>query len=585
MKDYLFTISLIILLAIFYLGLPDLDRTTPPLRKGRSKKAHVFSIEKYDIIAIAVITVIFGIVDFWKLGNTESPESFVRLGESTAILSLEEDKSPMSLMFFTGVSEGTYDIDFSEDGQNYTRITSYTQSYADVLRWVNISSYNSMKPKYIRISCEGNAFLGEVGLLDENNEFIDFSCDVPQLCDEQEKLCSSNTYMNSSYFDEIYHARTAWEHLNAVYPYEVSHPPLGKIIIGLGISLFGMTPFGWRFSGTLFGVLMIPVIYVFSKELFGSLRVSVCTTLILATDFMHFVQTRIATIDSYAVFFILLMYLFMYRYLSGRKLSDLAICGIFFGLGAASKWTCLYAGAGLALLWLIDRILHRDEGLKPLIKNICFCLLFFLLVPCVIYYLSYIPYGIALNIKPVFSKAYFRTVIDNQKFMFTYHSGLSAEHPYSSKWYQWILDIRPILYYLEYFDDGTRSSFGAFLNPILCWGGLVALFVLMYCALLKKEKRAAFILIGYLAQLIPWMFITRLTFEYHYFPCSVFLVLALGYVFSLMESGTKHWKAYVYSFVAVSTGLFIMFMPVLSGIRINTYTATRLLHWLKTWPF
>lgn len=71
--------------------------------------------------------------------------------------------------------------------------------------------------------------------------------------------------MNSTYFDEIYHARTAWEHLNGVYPYEITHPPLGKIIISIGIALFGMTPFGWRFSGTLFGVLMLPVIYIFAK--------------------------------------------------------------------------------------------------------------------------------------------------------------------------------------------------------------------------------------------------------------------------------------------------------------------------------
>ncbi len=34
--------------------------------------------------------------------------------------------------------------------------------------------------------------------------------------------------MNSSYFDEIYHARTALEHIENVYPYEITHPPLGK---------------------------------------------------------------------------------------------------------------------------------------------------------------------------------------------------------------------------------------------------------------------------------------------------------------------------------------------------------------------
>ena len=45
-----------------------------------------------------------------------------------------------------------------------------------------------------------------------------------------------------------------------------------------------------------------------------------------------------------------------------------------------------------------------------------------------------------------------KTVLDNQSFMFTYHAGLIAEHPYSSSWWQWLVDARPILYYLEYGD-------------------------------------------------------------------------------------------------------------------------------------
>lgn len=56
--------------------------------------------------------------------------------------------------------------------------------------------------------------------------------------------------MNSSYFDEIYHVRTAIEHQKDIWPYEVSHPPLGKLIIGIGISLFGVTP---RSAGVSWG--------------------------------------------------------------------------------------------------------------------------------------------------------------------------------------------------------------------------------------------------------------------------------------------------------------------------------------------
>ena len=43
-----------------------------------------------------------------------------------------------------------------------------------------------------------------------------------------------------------------------------------------------------------------------------------------------------------------------------------------------------------------------------------------------------------------------------------------------------------------------------------------------------RDRTALFILVGYLAQLLPWVFVTRVVFEYHYFPSSVFLVLALA---------------------------------------------------------
>ena len=172
-------------------------------------------------------------------------------------------------------------------------------------------------------------------------------------------------------------------------------------------------------------------------------------------------------------------------------------------------------------------------------------MIFFVAVPALIYYVSYAAYGTASGLHGIgmfFTKEYADIVIENQNFMFSYHSGLVAEHPYSSKWYQWMLDIRPILYYLDYLDGGKRSSFGAFVNPALCWGGLISLFVLAYAAIFRKDRTAAFILAGYLAQLLPWVLITRLTFEYHYFPCTVFLVLSLGYCFKLLRLGNPRWK-------------------------------------------
>ena len=285
------------------------------------------------------------------------------------------------------------------------------------------------------------------------------------------------------------------------------------------------------------------------------------------------------------------MYLFMYLYVSDGERKHLALSGIFFGLGAASKWTCIYSGAGLAVIWLAHWIieLKNGKGFWAFIKNCMFCVVFFVIIPAAIYYVSYFAYGTALGMKMpemFFSKDYAKTVLGNQSFMLNYHKGVDSEHPYSSRWYMWIFDIRPILYYLQYFDNGTRSSFGAFVNPALCWGGLVAMFVMGYLTLVRRDRVSAFILIGYLAQLVPWMFITRTTFEYHYFQASVFLVLALCRVFSLMyENGESCRSAGTVGYTALCMLLFVMFYPVLSGKSVNAELAGDLLKWLPSWPF
>jgi dolichyl-phosphate-mannose--protein O-mannosyl transferase len=147
-----------------------------------------------------------------------------------------------------------------------------------------------------------------------------------------------------------------------------------------------------------------------------------------------------------------------------------------------------------------------------------------------------------------------------------------------------MLDIRPILYYLDY-NGAARSSFGAFTNPILCWGGLIALFVLAFCALFRREKKALFLLLGYFAQLVPWMFITRITFAYHYFPCTVFLVLVMGYVFTLMRDNLARWRLPVWGFTALVAAVFVFFYPALWGAELDTHTASLLYRWLPTWPF
>ena len=577
--SYIFPVLIIMFIALFFMSCPS------PAGARLTGKNSAFG--RKDALALGIIMLVYSAVAFLGLGDTSAPESFHRFqsGER-AVVDLGQVQEVEGLTFYPGLNTGSYLIEYSADGIVWRDGGSFEQSYVSLFKWADVGFADGVvAARYIRLTASGDVWLGELGINGSTGR-LDASSQAAELLDEQSVIPDEYSYLNSTEFDEIYHARTAVENIEGVYPYEGSHPPLGKLIIAIGIQLFGMTPFGWRFSGVFFGVLMLPVMYVLIKRLFGSSQIAVCGTAIFAFDFMHFAQTRLATIDTYAVFFILLMYLFMYAYISSGKTRYFALSGLFFGIGAACKWTCIYAGGGLAVIWLIYQL--RQFKPKAFIKSCISGVLFFVLIPTAIYYASYYPYGQASGLNGIgmyFTSDYANIVLDNQRFMFTYHSGVNAEHPYSSHWWQWLINERPILYYLNYFDDGTRSSFGAFLNPVVCWGGLGAMVICVFYAIRRKDSASLFIVIGYLAQLLPWVFITRTTFEYHYFPSSIFLILAICRVLSLIRCNAKSWRFSVYGLTALSLALFILFYPALSGMRVNSQIATNLLKWLPNWPF
>ena len=442
-------------------------------------------MEKRDILPVLALTVVYACTAFFQLGDPHVPQSVVKFQQGDSYeFSYDEPIWVDELSFYTSLGTGYYTLEWEgEDGVWHS--IRLEQPYNSLLKWkvLDLSSQvdrnglemtkdnknldseplGPITASHFRITAasvhrEEGLWLAELALRagtyteiqggkEETGPTFHSAPDhvdegAAALFDEHELWTDKYTYLNSSYFDEIYHPRTALEHLNNVYPYEVSHPPLGKLILSIGIAIFGMVPFGWRFMGTLFGVLMVPLLYIFLKNLFGKTPVALCGTALFTFDFMHLVQTRIATIDTYGVFFILVSYYFMYRWLAvpaGKKLRHyilpLFLSGLFWGVGCASKWTVVYAGAGLALLWLLGLILKagdwreaehraRQEAAPPEVREdvaqamflekevpwerpkvpsftvhvvgtTLLSVLFFVLIPVCIYTISYFPYAAA----------------------------------------------------------------------------------------------------------------------------------------------------------------------------------------------
>ena len=575
-----------------------------PLRKG-----HMIS---KDYLLLGVLCVVYALTAFLYLGNTFSPQSCWTSSEDSpsVTISFEEPVYADTLFYFPYLGTGSYQVELSSDGVHYSPAeNSLDQSYAQLFKWNTLSlGYDPISS--IRITADNPGMqLAEIGFCYSDYSGTYYQVTLPQwqadngalaLLDEQDTVPELPTHLNSSYFDEIYHPRTALEHLQNIYPYEITHPPLGKLLIALGIRIFGMTPFGWRFMGTFFGVLMLPVLYVFLKSLFGKTMVAICGSTIFAFEFMHFTQTRLATIDTYSVFFTLLMYLFFWFWVTAlgegsdaKAIRWLFLCGIGFGLGVCCKWTCLYSGLGLLILYIIvfwikirASIHNRSDGSSVtgfIFKTLAVSALSFIVLPMILYTLCYIPYASASN-EGLTLHSLLYEMVHNQSYMFSYHGQMTATHPYQSYFYQWILDIRPILYYRNYSMD-LKSAISCLNNPLVCYGGFISMIACCAIWFRRKEFPCMMILVGYLTQLVPWMMITRPMFSYHYFTCSVFLVIAFCTVFSnWIDAKKQSGNRAAILITSLSVILFILFYPSLSGFPVSEQYILTFLKWLPLWP-
>ena len=376
----------------------------------------------------------------------------------------------------------------------------------------------------------------------------------------------------------------------------------------VGVKLFGMNPFGWRFMGALFGVMMLPAMYLLAKQLTKKTSLSFIAMFLMAVDSMHFTQSRIATVDTYAVFFIMVMYLFMIRYCQMnmnrdpflKTLIPLGLSGLFFAFACASKWIGLYAGAGLAILfftsvyfrfkeYLYQRKNAPDANIKAfplrLVITLLFCVVMFVVVPVIIYYLTYYwhfaPRG-KFNVREVWNM---------QVQMFNYHNGLGGDpHFFRSPWHEWPLIEKPMWYYssdVAYLGLGVVSSISCMGNPAVWWTGAAALvIVLMYPVLRRKTSSAPFLItVGFMSQFLPWVLITRSTFIYHYFASVPFIILATVYLLGELK------KADVYAFYTaagticgLALFLFAAFYPLESGFPCAYEYALRL-RWFDWYNF
>ena len=529
------------------------------------------SLFRYPVWALLIFS--FFLYAFYGLGTKTSPQSFETLAKGERVqFDFSKPVSLKRICYYFGINETAHFTMRGELRGEWQEVDTYTSNFPFSFRWECHDVNRSVQRMELSVT-KNRMMLGEVKFFSSEG-LLPFSGSRKHVSDEQH-IRPDTSYYGGMFFDEIYHSRTAYELLHGLRIYETTHPYLGKYLITPGIMLFGMTPYGWRFTNVLFAALFIVVMYYFGRVLFRSRFYAFVTAFLMTYSFMHLTQARIGLIDTFGVLFVLVSYYFLYRFIQLQRLRFLLLSGFFFGLASAVKWSAVFAALGFlltAVYLLLSRypLKERFSGYRLLLYGI----LSYGILAGSVYLFSFI--DIFLRTGSLQSN------IDYQFHMYDYHSRLISSHPYSSPWWSWPVDYKPMCYSRE-IHDGMFRSITAFGNPAIFWMGTLSLAYLLYSVIKQRSLEGFFILLVFSGLYLPYIFVGRLMFIYHFYYAVPFLILSLVYMIrDLHKRGYLSLKFAVAYLVVVSV-LFLGFYPVLSGYAVPKIYVDNVLRWFPWW--
>lgn len=417
-------------------------------------------------------------------------------------------------------------------------------------------------------------------------------------------------YPNKLVFDETYYAKDAWSVLHFGYERTwadnandlivrgavdqmgssaefVVHPPLGKLLIGLGEAMFGMTSFGWRIMAVVFGTLLIAATMLLARRLSRSNLVAALAGILLTVDGLEFTMSRLALLDVFQATFLVAAVACLVRdrdamrsrlaaHLEAAGLADLGgaygprlwwrpwrlASGVLFGCSIATKWNTVYALAAfgvLTLAWDIGarRLAGaRRPALPGLFRDGVPAFLQLVPVALLAYLASWLPWltstggwdrqwavenpdaPLARHLPHALA-----SLIAFHREIYQFHTGSyinHATHPYAAGPWGWLILMRPLgLDAVNGITPGTdgcppggenclrvMTTLG---TPLLWWGAAAALVAAILLWIGLRDPRFSVPVVGALAMWLPWFLYTERPLFFFYAICIVpFTVTALA---------------------------------------------------------
>ena len=421
-------------------------------------------------------------------------------------------------------------------------------------------------------------------------------------------------------FDELHFGGFASRYFTGEYFFDI-HPPLGKMLIALAAWIGGFQPgFAFETIGdpygdtvylpmravpALFGALMVPVAYVLVRQFGGGRPAAYLASAVILLDGALLVESRFILIDSMLLFSGMLslsLFLAMRRKPLGswRWMGLLLLTGIALGATVSVKWTGFGIFGLIGLAALAD-ILLGLPGWRRLLFRLTAYALFLLLLPAIIYfYLWVLHFQLLPKSGPgdAFMSPEFRLSLEGATYqgerelndlekvwelnrtMYTANSGIRAEHPWQTPWWSWPFRPRGLSFWQETV-DGTTSRIYLLGMPYVWW--LVILGVLAFLYMMARriwnwrrldpdDRRillaGALLIVGILANWLPFAPIERPIFVYHYFLPFILSVLLAALAYDRILTCVGHTRRTQFLSAAAITLMvlgFLILTPLIYG--------------------
>ncbi len=434
-----------------------------------------------------------------------------------------------------------------------------------------------------------------------------------------------------------------------VDPSFVAHPPAGKWVIALGEHFWGLNPFGWRVMVALLGTLSVLMIGRIARRLFRSTLLGCTAALLLTLDGMHLVQSRTALLDLILMFFVLAAFgcLLLDRDWSRAELqrrTERAVArgelrtstrrlgprigwrpwrlaaGVLLGLACATKWSGLpYVAVFGLFIMLWDYGARRAAGAtRPLLGVLSrdslgnfAAIVGAALVTYVAAWWGWLAgdngYARGATSADLSGKlggllehlpGPLRALCDYHVQMWQFNSNLTEGHPYASNPWSWVLLGRPVSYFYEGPTQGQdgctvetcSKAILAVGTPAIWWAAALAIPVLLFFWLLRRDWRAGAIMLGLLAGYLPWFrFQERTIYSFYSVAFVPWLVLAVVFCLGLIlgtrtdSEFRRRWGAAVVGgYVLLVVVNFWYLYPILVG-HVIPYDSWSNRMWFQLW--